>query len=208
MNLKRLSTIPAILIIALVAFSAHAQSGRRQTRPAPTAPVPTPTPESSPSPKQDEKEPKLVFFVATDRHTASGSIPLSFHTAAQRGCADRLRRASADVDDAHKDVSRGEAIEKAKNSSNTYVILLQLRMEPMSPSLRDLALEYLVLTPTTAKVLIAGRAYVNNTRAGPVVVGPTTRLPSGMYSEQWLLDAGEEVADKVLKKLNKASLPK
>lgn len=203
MNHKRLSTTPAILIIALCALSVQAQSGRRQTKPAPAVPVPTPTPEPTATPKQNEKAPELVFFVATDRDSAPGSVPLSLHGAAQRGCADRLRaRSSAAVDEPHKDMGRGEAIEKAKKSSNTYVIILTLKADDMSTRRGDLVLDYLVLTPTTAKVLIAGRAYVNQTRTGPVILGPTSRLPSGVYRESWLREAGEEVADKVLKKLN------
>ena len=203
MNYKRLHTTLAISIIALCALSVQAQSGRRQTKSAPAAPVPTPTPEATPIPKQEAKAPEIVFFVATDRNSSDTSIPLSFHSAAQRACANRLRaRSSAEVDEPHKDVSRGEAIEKAKKSSNTYVLLLTLKIDHMSARRGDLVLEFLALTPTTAKVLITGRAYLNQTRTGPIILGPTSRVPSGVYLEQWFREAGEEVADKLLKKLN------
>ena len=60
-----------------------------------------------------------MFLVGTDRNTGLAAIPLQFHSAAQRGCADRLRsRSSAEVDMAQRDLSRGEAIEKAKASPN------------------------------------------------------------------------------------------
>jgi hypothetical protein len=96
---------------------------------------------------------------------------------------------------------RGEAIEKAKSSSNTYVVLLTLKMDVMPRSYDDMQLEFVVFEPTTAKVALTGRSYINSSRTGPVVVGPTQRLPAGVFRETWLRQAGEEVADRVLKKL-------
>lgn len=197
---KRLITILALLIFAV---SAHAQSGRRQAKPSPAAPIPTPTPEPTPAPKKDEKPAELVFFVGTDRMTAPGQIPLSFHTAAQLGCADRLRaRSSADVEAPPRDLSRGEAIQKAKASKNTYVILLTLRFDAMAASYDDIQLDFVVFAPETAKVVITGRSYINSSRTGPVVVGPTSRMPQGVFREQWLRKSGEDAADRILKKLN------
>ena len=191
------------MVIALCALTVQAQSGRRQTKPTPAAPVPTPTPEPTPIPKKDGKEPELMFLVASDRHSASSSIPIAFHDAAQRGCANRLRsRSSADVDVAERDMSRGEAIAKAKSEPNTYVVLLSLVFDTMSSRKDDLQLDFVVFEPITAKVLITGRSYINTNRKGPLVVGPTSRLPGGMYREQWLWDAGEEAANRILKKLN------
>ena len=197
---KRLITILALLIFAV---SAHAQSGRRQAKPSPAAPIPTPTPEPTPAPKKDEKPAELVLFVGTDRMTAPGQIPLSFHTAAQLGCADRLRaRSSADVEAPPRDLSRGEAIQKAKASKNTYVILLTLRFDAMAASYDDIQLDFVVFAPETAKVVITGRSYINSSRTGPVVVGPTSRMPQGVFREQWLRKSGEDAADRILKKLN------
>lgn len=209
MNHNRLSTVPALLIIALCALSVQAQSGRRQTKPPPAAPVPSPTPEPTPIPKKVDKEPEFIFLVATDVHSAPGSVPLYYHSAAQRGCADRLRsRSSADVDTPQRDMSRGEAIEKAKSSTNTYVVLLNLRLDTMARTYDDLVLEFVVFAPQTSKVVITGRSYMNSNRAGPVVVGPTGRVPSGVFREQSLRLAGEDAADRILKKMNLGSAPK
>lgn len=201
MNQKRLITVLALLIFAL---SVQAQSGRRQTKPAPAAPVPTPTPEPTPTPKEEEETvPELMFLVGTDIHSTSGSIPLHFHSAAQRGCADRLRaKSSAEVDAPQRDLSRGEAIEKAKKSPNTYVVLITLRFDVMARTYDDLQLDFVVFAPQTAKVVLTGRSYVNSNRTGPVVVGPTSRLPAGVYREGWLRQAGEDAADRILKKMN------
>ena len=205
MNYKRLL---ALFIFALCALSVQAQSGRRQTKHPPAAPIPTPTPEPTPIPKKDEKESEILFLVATDRNTAPMSVPLSFHSAAQRGCADRLRsRSTAEVDVAQRDMGRGEAIEKAKASPNTYVVLLTLQYDTMARSYDDLQLDFVVFAPKTAKVVITGRSYLNSSRTGPVIVGPTSRLPQGVFRESWLRQAGEDAADRILKKLHLGSPP-
>jgi hypothetical protein len=205
MNHKRFIAVLALFIFAV---SVQAQSGRRQNKPAPAAPVPTPTPEPTPTPKEVQEEPELLFLVGTDRMTAPGQIPLSFHSAAQLGCADRLRaRSSAEVDAPQRDLSRGEAIEKAKKSSNTYVILLTLRFDVMAASYDDIQLDFVVFAPATAKVVLTGRSYINSNRTGPVVVGPTSRMPQGVFREQWLRKAGEDAADRILKKLNLGPVP-
>lgn len=202
MNHKRFITTLALLILALCASSVQAQSGRRQTKPPPAAPIPTPTPEPTPIPKKDETDPELGFLVASDIHTAHGSIPLSYHSAAQRGCADRLRsKSSAVVDAPQRDMNRGEAIEKAKSSTNTYVVLLTLVYDMMARTYDDIQLDFLVLAPGTAKVVLTGRSYLNSLRKGPIVVGPG-RSTSGLYREAWFEQAGEDAADRILKKLN------
>jgi hypothetical protein len=203
MNHKQLRKILALFILAVCALSVQAQSGRRQTKPPPAAPVPTPTPEPTPTPKKDETTPEVVLLVGTDRNEAPASIPLHFHSAALRGCADRLKaRSSAEVDTAQRDMNRSEAIEKAKASPNTYVILLTLRLDVMATTYDDMQLDFIVFAPETAKIVITGRSYINTNRVGPVVAGPTSRLPSGVYREQWLRQAGEDAADRILKKLN------
>lgn len=203
MNYKRYLITPALLLLALCVISVHAQSGRRKPNPPPAAPVPTPTPEPTPPPKKDQEKVELSFLVGTDRNDAPANIPLQLHSAAQRGCADRLRsRSNAEVDAPQRDFGRGEAIEKAKASTNTYVVLLTIRLDVMARSYDDMQLDFVVFAPTTAKVVLTGRSYVNTSRVGPVIAGPTSRLPSGMLREQWLIQAGEEAADRILKKLN------
>ncbi|HJU92834.1 MAG TPA: hypothetical protein VJ656_07875 [Pyrinomonadaceae bacterium] len=202
MNYKPYKTNLALLVFVLCALSVQAQSGRRKTTPPPVAPVPTPTPEPTPTPKKEGEKPELVFLVGTDRNSSHTLLPLGFHTAAQRGCADRLRaRSAADVDAPHGDMGRGQAIEKAKKSTNTYVVLLTLQFDTMVSSSNDIQLDFTVFAPATAKVVLTGRSYVNANRAGPVIVG-RTGIPAGVMREQWLRDAGEEAADKILKKLN------
>lgn len=203
MNYKRLITILALFIFAL---SVQAQSGRRQTKPVPVAPVPTPTPEPTPAAKKDDKPAEeLIFLVGKDFYSGPAGVSPHLLSAAQRGCADRLRSgSSAQVDAPLRDMNRGEAIEKAKTSTNTYVVLLTLRLDVMAQSYDDLQLDFVVFAPATAKVVLTGRSYVNNNRVGPVVAGPTTRLPQGIFREQWLRQAGEDAAGRILKKMKLA----
>ena len=203
MNCKSYKTCLVLLIFALCALSVQAQSGRRQTKPAPAAPIPTPTPEPTPIPKKEQEAEELIFLVGVDRDTAHPSIPLHFHTTAQRGCAERLRtRSSAEVDVASRDMNRSDAIQKAKASTNTYVVLLSLRLDSMAQSYDDLELDFVVFAPVTAKVVVTGRSLVTGNRAGPVVVGRTSRMPGGLFREQAVKQAGEDAADRIIKKVH------
>lgn len=196
--------LASLLLIVLCAIAVQAQSGRRQTKHPPAAPVPTPTPEPSPSPKNDEKEPELMFLVGADRNSTFESIPFTFYGAAVSGCADQLRAgSSADVDVAQRDMSRSDAIKKAKAETTTYVVLLSLTFDSISGLRRtydDLVLEFVVFAPATAKVVTTGRSYMNSRRAGPVVVG--RRTPGGIFPEQAVRYAGEDAANRILKALH------
>lgn len=201
MRYQRLTATLSFTVVLLCAVSAHAQSGRRQTKPAPAAPVPTPTPEPTPVPQKEEKDPEMIFLVGVDRE-GKYSIPFTFYDAVVRGCADRLRtRSSADVDIAPRELGRGDAIKKAKSDNKTWVVLISLVYDTLARSYDDVVVQYVVFSPETAKVLLTGRSYPNQNRAGPVIVGPTSRGPGGLYREQTFRIAGEEAADKILKKM-------
>ena len=194
----------AMLVIALCIGCVHAQSGRKHTKPPPAAPVPTPTPEATPAPKKADSEKELLLYVGADRHDGFSTLPFSYHDAALRGCVEGLRRGSAvDVEATDKSFSRGDAIKKAKSESGSYVILLTLKLDTMARSYDDLILEFVVLAPGTAKVITTGHSYMNSNRAGPVIVGPTSRgSTSGLYRERMLMQAGEDAAGRILKALH------
>lgn len=194
-----------LALVAVCAISAAAQSGRRQPKAPPAAPVPTPTPEPTPEPKkQDKDSEELGFIIGADRYTNMDSYPLSYFDAVMAGCAGRLRSvSSATVDISQNDVSRGEAIKKAKAETTTYVISIKLNIEPPARSYDDLVAEFTVFAPKTGKVVTFGTAYQNVNRKGPIVVGPNSRGSSGaLYREELLKRAGEDIADRILKVLN------
>lgn len=195
-----------LAVLAVCAVALQAQSGRRKVTPPPAAPVPTPTPEPTPEPKPErDKENEVGFIIGSDSFGTHEVLPLTYYEAVMVGCADRLRSgSSAHVSIAQQNMSRGDAIKKAKGETKTYVVLIKLVLDPMyAKSYNDLEVEYVVFTPQTAKVVTSGRTYLNVNRKGPVVVGPTRReTTSALYREQLLKQAGENTGERILKALN------
>lgn len=195
-----------LALVAVCAMSASAQSGRRQPKAPPAAPVPTPTPDPTPEPKKDDQQRSdLGFIIAADHHTNMNSFPWSYFDAAMAGCAGRLRSmSSAAVTVGQDDMSRGEAIKKAKGETTTYVVLMTLKLDEMTArSYDDLEVEFTVFAPKTAKVVVFGTAYQNVNQTGPIITAPTSRGASGaLYREELLKRAGEMAADRILKALN------
>jgi len=198
------------VLLFLFALTAQAQSGRRQNNPAPAAPVPTPTPEPTPGEKpKSQQTTDLGFIVAMDRRDTFAGFPFSFYDAALLGCADSLKHGTAaQVDVAQQEMSRADAIKKAKNEKTTYVILLKVANQSMGSSTTnsnysDIAVEYTVFAPTTGKVSTSGHTYPGSSRKGPVVVGPG--MPGSnntILGEQSLKRAGEEAGDRILSALH------
>lgn len=193
-----------MLVIALAVWSVQAQSGRKHVKPAPAVAVPTPTPEPTPAPKKTEKVSELLFYIGADRNDSYAMLPFTYYDWAVRGCADRLRAgSSAGVDITDRSFSRGEAIKKAKAETKSYVVLLNLKFDNMARSDTELILEYVVFAPSTAKIVTQGHSYLAANRAGPVIVGPTSRGPnSDLYRQQMLQRAGEDAGNRILKALH------
>jgi hypothetical protein len=208
MNLKRHKIqfgLFCLVVIAVCAFFAQGQSGRRQPKPPPAAPVPTPTAEPSPVPAHKPKAPELNFLIASERNTTFESYPFSYYDAVMHGCGDRLRsESSASVDVAQNDVGRGEAIKKAKASTDTHVVLIRFELDRQTArSYDDLEIDFVMFAPKTGKVETSGRAYMTGARKGPLIVSPRTTGPtSALYREQLLKRAGEDIAARILKVLN------
>lgn len=173
-------------------------------KPAPAAAVPTPTPEPTPAPKKAQKESDLMFYIGADRNDSFAMLPYTYSDAVVRGCAGSLRSgSSAGVDVTDKSFSRGEAIKKAKAEAKSYTVLLTLKLDNMARSYDEMIVEYIVFAPNTAKIVTQGHSYLNANRAGPVIVGPTTRAPnSDLYREQLLQRAGEDAGNRILKALH------
>ena len=203
--------VSVALLLAFCCFTANAQSGRRQVKPQPSAPVPTPTPEPTPSPAPKRADSDMHFLVATGDRTAFDYAPLTFYEAARNGCADRLRdKTNLAVDVSQRDMSRGEAIKKAKDGKSTYVVLINLvvdRMSASSDGRYEFEVDYVVFAPGTAKVLASGRTYENSVRRGPISVGRPTGSSLPSYRESLLRRAGEDAADRILKSLHLSDPP-
>jgi hypothetical protein len=217
LNVRPTATVLGIVVALLMAFcclTANAQSGRRQSKPAPAAPVPTPTPEPTPTPTPKRSDSDTTFVVALgDRGTGFSYAPLGYYEAARNGCAERLReKTSLPVDTPQRELTRGEAIQKAKASKTTYVVLISLIEDRMSASSNssgyvEFEVDYVVFAPGTAKVLASGRTYESAMRKGPVSVGRPRGSNYPAYREAILRRAGEDAADRILKSLHLSDPP-
>ena len=206
--------VSLVLLVAVCSLFTYGQSGRRQAKPPDVAPVPSPTPAPTPEPKvkHNENQPSILVGLG-DRGTNYGNYSYTYVEAAAMGCADRLRKGSdANVDVSQHEMSRGQAIEKAKSEKNTYVVLITLVEDTMSASSSnsnsvEIQVDYVVFAPTTAKVLTSGRTYENSSRRGPVVVQRTPGSTLPTYREQSLRRAGEDAGERILKALHLSSQP-
>jgi hypothetical protein len=148
-----------------------------------------------------------LVFIGIDKQGGFNNYPYSYYDAVVTGCSEELRdHTGASVDFTTKSLSRGEAVNKAKNDAKTYVVYLQLK-EPMGSSSTQssdqLEVEYIVFAPQTAKVVVSGTSFQNARRAGPVVVGPTgTGSTNVMYREELLRRAGQDAGQRIIKSLH------
>ena len=212
-NERHLSACLALAAtLVLIAFSAGtvaAQSGRRARSSSP-APAPTPTPKAAPVEKKPEVETKadLSFIVGIDRAAGFTNIPSYFYDTVLRVCAERLDDSpSVDVSVANREMSRGEAVKRAKAETESHIVWLQLRVDGgMGQSNDDLSqiyIDYVVFAPTTAKIMTSGRSYQQVHRGGGVIVMPRPGGRASLpYTEQLLKQAARDTAERILSSLN------
>jgi hypothetical protein len=174
-------------------------------------PAPVATPEATPTvAKPAEKEkPRLPLLVGIDRYLGFSTIPLSYYETVTRGCAERLDDATAvKVEIVHGELSRSDAVRRAKAEKEGFVVWLQLRVESANADtnvvndLSQLYIEYWVFAATTAKTVATGHAYQQGYRKGGVVVmPPASGRGSVGYNEYRLREAARQAAESILDKL-------
>ena len=192
----------AVVFVLSCASTDMAQSGRRvrKSTPAPiSTPEPTPTPTANAS--AEKPKPRLTFIVGLDRYDGFSSIPLYAYEGVLRGLTGRLSDApSVRVGGSQSEMSRSNAIQKAKAEKEAYVVWLQLRADTMNSNTRNsgnldnIIIEYWVFAPTTAKVTTFGRTYTQSQR-NRGILSPRT---SGIYGDRYLIQAAQEAADRIL----------
>ncbi len=195
----RLFAASFIVGLALVCgLSVAAQSGRRTKQPPPTA---VPTPEESPTPTKAAEKPKpaLTFIVGMDLNDTFGLNTTNLGAVLQALC-NRLDDSSAvQVEQVRGNLNRGGAIRKAKaDETGAYVVLVEIETETrtvVTTQVTDLAIQYSVFSPGTAKVKAFGRTYPQVGRSRGVVVNPGR---TGVYSDYQLQQAGRQAAEKIL----------
>ncbi len=106
------------------------------------------------------------------------------------------------MDVAGKDLSRGDAIKKAKAETKSYVVYMTLSYDTAGRRADEVLLEYIVFAPVTAKIVTSGRSYMTGRRAGPVVVQPPRTRDGVFYPEETLRRMGEEAGERILKAMH------
>lgn len=203
----RAAALKLAATFALLLFSvslAAAQSGRRLPNSKPAAPVPTPEPAPTPKPRE-EKKPSFTMIVGIDRGFGYETFSLSLYSTALHAVADRLDHSAAvKVETAQRDMSRGDAIKKAKSEKTGHVVWLQLKTDSLgadaSSQTNELILEYVVFAPQTAKIVTSGRTYQGQSKRG--VILPPTRTNNLYYLEYLVKLAGEAAAERILNALH------
>lgn len=210
--LHRFGFIPAaamtFALVAICAGTLAAQSGRRVSK---STPAPAPSPQSPESPqslatekKPSEAKPALSFIIGIEQRGHFADTPLYFFESVLRAAADRLDDApSVKVDIAHRDMSRGDAVKRAKAENEAFVVWMQLRIDSMrsgsASDLSQLYIEYWVFAPGTAKIATSGHTYQQTFRSGPIVLAPG--MPgrnNPAYAEQLLKQAARDAAARIL----------
>jgi hypothetical protein len=204
-----LNILLGVLFLLSSCFIGQAQSGRRAPKPVSppmetpsrAEPEPTPTPQNKPALKQQ----KLI--VGMDDRSVSLYVPLYMSDAVWRGFIERFKDFSSITITTDKNMSRKQAVDRAKKETESFVVLLQLGTEDIGAGMGqvnadELVVSYAIFTPGTGKVKDQGRVYARSYRG---VLG--TRLPTSRTGESQLHEAGRETAGRVMAALNIASVP-
>ena len=141
-----------------------------------------------------------------DRFGDFSGIPLYTYATVIRHCVERLNdnsivRAMA----ADREMSRADAIRRAKAEKEANLVWFQLRPDTVSPdtrgtsSLSKVYLQYTVFAPTTAKILATGSTYPSMYRNKGIILRPNT---SGVTDDYQLSQAAEEAAERILKSVH------
>ncbi len=209
-NSSSLIAIASILVAGLfLAFviTAAAQSGRRGDKSTQITPQPTPVADEAPKPSPTPPKPRVYLTVAVDDSDGFSRVPLSGQSAALQGCVDRLNESnSIRVVAVNRDTSRGEAVKKAKNGTDSHVVWIRIELDRMSATtpanadIRDVFLEFVLFAPETGKVVSTGRTYPGQRNRSVIPTG-------GIYGDYSYVQAGREAGEKILAALNLPTRP-
>ncbi|HVG37840.1 MAG TPA: hypothetical protein VM870_01060 [Pyrinomonadaceae bacterium] len=203
--------IGVLCLLATLNLDAAAQSGRRSTKQEPPpSPVQTaPVEPAPPRPASKPAAPTMPLIVGFNRMSSSFDMtPTYVQEYVYEACVARLRKSGAISLSPGGDMSRKEAVDRAKLQKDAYVVWFEVAVNSYERGATDASLrggdsrlfiDYYVFTPTTSKVKKFGRVYLDQLRAGQGRVGVSIPSVTGRLPIQYRLQiAGEEVADRVL----------
>jgi hypothetical protein len=170
-----------------------------------TTTPPPPPPDEPPIEKTTSKDDKLIpILVVKDLPEVHSSSILT--NVAVQGCLERLKQAASVSPRAGSEMNRKEASDTAKASTDTYVMMIQLEVDPVRGNPRatvgyddprHVYVSYVLFSPATGKIKASGNVYQRHIGPGGVPLpGPVPNTNSS--SEFSLRYAGREAADRVL----------
>jgi len=206
---RQFITVAAVcLLFSLGALTVFGQSGRR----LPGSPVVSaPTPEATPAAKKSapDDRPRQPLIVGAARGDTFSGIPFYYSDSVLQSCAARLEDSHAvKVEAVSKEMTRSDAIKRARSEKSTFVVWLELRADnsfsgnSSNNNLDSIYIVYIVFEPTTAKIVAQGNCYQGAYRKGGVSLPPTIGRSSTGVTEDRLRDAAQEAADRILKGLH------
>ena len=197
LNLLRHLGVSFGILLAISCFfsTVLGQSGRRTPK-TKTVAAPIPEPEPTPTPAKQSSQPRITFILGMEQPDVWG-VSLQSVSGVRRSCAQRLDEPeSIRVEVTQLAMSRSDAVNRAKSEKDSYVVWLRLRDDSMGGR-QDLAVEYTVFAPGTAKNFTSGSTYPN--RNSKVILGRRTSDINGDY---YLNIAAQEAADRILAKFS------
>jgi hypothetical protein len=192
---------PRLLVVSAIALvcvlTAGAQSGRKVRKTSP-APVTTPAP-ATPLAKPDEKpKPALTLVVGMQHTNLFDNARIANAGGALLALEDRLDdHSGVKVSHVWGDMTRSDAIRRAKSEKEAYVVLLELSLNRMAgASDGEMRLSYWVFSPVTAKIKASGTTYPQMYRNRGVILNPRT---ANIYGDYQVQEASRDAAERILK---------
>ena len=187
-------------VLLLCALTAFAQSGRRVKKSERLPPVPTPEASPTPTPRSSPERTAIPIFLGANSLASFGDIPFYFNESVAKSCAQELQqRGVVHVDLSSRDLSRGDAMKRAKEAKEGYVVMLELhsdrRAGDRGSGLSTVYIEYVVFAAGTAKVVTSGSVYQRASGMGDIIGG---RSDSARVAEQRLKNAARDAASRIL----------
>ena len=197
---RRSGVLVIAALILLCALAGFAQSGRRVKK-STTPPVPTPEASPSPTPKKTPERPAIPIYLGVNSFDSYGSIPFYFNESVAKSCAEVLQqRGIIHVELTSRDMTRGDAVKRAKEMKEGYVVLLELRGDRMRTSSQEndlsrVYIDYVVFAAATGKPVTSGPVYQQASGIRDIIVG---RSDSITVAEQRLKNAARVAAQRIL----------
>ena len=202
-----------LFIIAVVAPCTRAQLGRGPKRDESPTPKPTPVPSAKPSNRDKSARPTLIVTKLVQSPSLTIETRIAFEGFVQRLSESR----DVDVRSVATDVSRGEAVKRAKAERDAYVVWLRTEVDVPDTETASIAtinpgcvlIAYTVYSPQSARIKTEGRTSQRDyVPAGCVASAshpapqPSERYPHELPYEERLKRAAHEAANRVLRAFN------